>query len=115
MGPQTVTGRRVATTVVISVALLGLGAVVTSGKSASASSGESSSGLWQVWVRGFDNNFNPVTDKSGMEGWLDCSVYDDDTVYPSEAGCYDNDWGVYCNTSIGEASTCESDAGTCYL
>ena len=78
-----------------------------------------SSLLFRVWARGFDQYmymymyFNPVTDMPGMEGWLNCSLYDDDSSFPDEAGCYTNDWDTYCDDTAG--SVCNSISGTCYL
>lgn len=116
--PRIGTGRRVAAALATAVSLIVVGAVVTTSPTKKVKNAESAgksimSSLSRVWARGFDQYFNPVTDMPGMEGWLDCSVYDDDSIFPDEAGCYSNDWGVYCGED--PASTCNSISGTCYL
>ena len=115
--PRIGTGRRVAAAVATAVSLIVVGAVVTTSpkrvKNAESAGKSIMSSLSRVWARGFDQYFNPVMDVPGMEGWLDCSVYDDDSIFPDEAGCYSNDWGVYCGED--PARTCNSINGTCYL
>ena len=69
----------------------------------------------KVYPYVFDPDFHPgFKNDSQFSSWLDCSVFDDDLVFPDTATCTSNDWDHWCSENASSWRKCENIDGTCW-